>query len=883
MSAQIMVTGVADQNTYYTSATFTIVAQPGFTYSAFLNTNPVPVGVAFTVDEPDFYELHVIRSESATGAIDDLLVRFIVLASERQLTEVGLRRQVPWPTITSSPDEFSGAHLRVLASDRFPTGYEIPVVAWVEDESGHAVRGNGFATAAGHPSIQIRRGVGSGFLASNHPAGALNYAPAVQGLSTNKSIVLESNTTWTVVSGVLSGINRWDHNSRIYIITNLTLNAGATLSIGAGTIVRINPHTDITNNGTFRINGTRDRPVVFMPNARSQPWGGFIMRQGTGEVVGNSVIFTGSGAVARWFGFPPVNPNSKRPEQALFYLQDTQTVSLTDSAAISLAGQFGYARGAGAFVLEHFLLQRATSGGQFGGSLNVNDSAFIEFPEDTADFVAGDNNAFSIGLGGFTNSLIGWAKDDGIDRGYCSFQSCWFEGTFHHGSLAGVFANIVADKSVFIGCGLGVGHYSSSGGVTRCLLTDNQVGVRYQTAGVIATDCMFLHNEHDFFGYDRGVWTQAVRQITATNNFLTSPDTNYPNNHVWQPSVDAWRLGVFGARGHVGVGLAVRPKENTLAIFPDGIPVGLSMYCTNEVRVEYSILGTDGTSATGMLTFPPGKTRDRIPVPRGFTGVLRVDLKNSVNADITGPATLLFQNLPGKVLSPFVAAWKYLDDGSDQGTAWRTTAFDDSNWSNGVARLGFGPDANATTTIRRYLSGTSGRQVTNYYFRRAFFLTNDPSDFASLQFRYQRDDGCIVYLNGNALFTNNMPPGPVNFMTFAAATVGVTGFHETQQFWTNTFDATLLQPGTNILAVEVHQATSGSSDLLWEMELQALPSPYSRLNITRLGGEVVLYWNDSAFSLQAADGISGPWRPAVATNSPSTSPFNGTSFYRLTK
>ena len=29
------------------------------------------------------------------------------------------------------------------------------------------------------------------------------------------------------------------------------------------------------------------------------------------------------------------------------------------------------------------------------------------------------------------------------------------------------------------------------------------------------------------------------------------------------------------------------------------------------------------------------------------------------------------------------ATWKYLDDGSDQGTAWRTSGFIDSGWAEG--------------------------------------------------------------------------------------------------------------------------------------------------------------------------------------------------------
>ena len=34
--------------------------------------------------------------------------------------------------------------------------------------------------------------------------------------------------------------------------------------------------------------------------------------------------------------------------------------------------------------------------------------------------------------------------------------------------------------------------------------------------------------------------------------------------------------------------------------------------------------------------------------------------------------------------------WKYLDNGSDQGTAWRNVTYDDSAWANGPSQLGYG-------------------------------------------------------------------------------------------------------------------------------------------------------------------------------------------------
>ena len=905
--AQIAVNGVTDKATPADTVTFTIVNQAGFTYTAFLNTNPVPVGVAVTVNRPDFYQLYISRTDGLSTTSTN--IRFIVRASERGATEWGLPPQTPWPIIQSSPAEFAGAHLRLLVPPNFPAGYEIPVVGWVLDAGDHAVRANGLLAAAGQNSIQLRRGVGSGFLSSNQPPGVLNYAPSVGGVATNKPITIESPVVWTSVSGALNGATTWPDGARMRVTGHLAVPAGSTLTIGAGAVVLLNSGVNITNDGSITINGTVEEPVVFMPNTRTQPWGGFFMRNSSGSLVANGTIFTGSGA-------NPSGGAGHRPEQCLVLVSNSPTVTMTDSAAIYLAGQFGHAYGGGTFTFTRFLMQRCVTGGEYTGALfSANDSAFIECPDDSANFVDGDNDALyfvSVPAGqanGFTNTLIGWTKDDGIDSGgsgygALNYQSCWFEATFHEGNSLSGYKNTRAWDTVYLDCGQGIedGYDGPTGRVERCVFAANKVGVRhgdnYDSIGnyngrMIATNSLFLWNHHDVFGFNWHTgagngWTQALGQMSISGNKLTVADTNFPDNAVWSPAADAPQLAAYGAKGRVGLALAVRAGQATFGAFPDGLPVGLSMFCTNEVSVDYTLTGTDGASAGGTLVFPPGRLRHFIPLPGSFTGVLRIALANPVNADLTGTSAIYLQNLqpaggPATVLSPLGATWKYLDNGTDQGVAWRATNFNDTAWAVGPARLGFGPDpAPLGTTIRRFVTGTSGAQFTNYYFRRAITVTNNPADFATIQFRYQRDDGCIIYLNGNPIITNNMPAVPVNSLTFASTTIS--GAAATLTFWTNTLPAALLQPGANVIAAEVHQSSSSSSDIAWELEWQGLPTPPSaRVNLSLLGPDAVLYWTDAAYGLEEADAVTGPWRAAAPTNSPSASPALGTRFFRLRK
>src|SRR5688572_10395696 len=116
------------------------------------------------------------------------------------------------------------------------------------------------------------------------------------------------------------------------------------------------------------------------------------------------------------------------------------------------------------------------------------------------------------------------------------------------------------------------------------------------------------------------------------------------------------------------------------------------------------------------------------------------------------------------------STWRYLDNGSNQGTAWRSPGFNDSSWATGPAQLGYGDGDEAT--LVGYGANAAVKYVTTY-FRRTFSVT-DPAAFASLQLRVLRDDGAILYLNGAEVFRTNMPAGTVGHTTAAATAVAGT-------------------------------------------------------------------------------------------------------------
>ncbi|HEY2952833.1 MAG TPA: Ig-like domain-containing protein, partial [Verrucomicrobiae bacterium] len=65
-----------------------------------------------------------------------------------------------------------------------------------------------------------------------------------------------------------------------------------------------------------------------------------------------------------------------------------------------------------------------------------------------------------------------------------------------------------------------------------------------------------------------------------------------------------------------------------------------------------------------------------------------------------------------QLIVPTNSVWKYLDNGSDQGTAWIAPAFDDSSWASGPAQLGYG-DGDEATVVN---SGpTNNYYITTYF------------------------------------------------------------------------------------------------------------------------------------------------------------------------
>lgn len=192
------------------------------------------------------------------------------------------------------------------------------------------------------------------------------------------------------------------------------------------------------------------------------------------------------------------------------------------------------------------------------------------------------------------------------------------------------------------------------------------------------------------------------------------------------------------------------------------------------------------------------------------------------------------------------SSWKYLSNGANLGTAWRSVAYSDAAWALGNAQLGYG-DGDEKTIVS-YGANASSKYITAY-FRKSITIA-DSSMFSGYKLNLKRDDGAVVYINGTEVFRSNMPAGTISYTTLAGAAATDDG--NTAQVKTLTISQ--LKKGVNVIAVEVHQDVASSPDLSFDMELLA-----TNITATLARGP---YMN---MALQT--GVVIRWRTNVATNS----------------
>jgi hypothetical protein len=153
-------------------------------------------------------------------------------------------------------------------------------------------------------------------------------------------------------------------------------------------------------------------------------------------------------------------------------------------------------------------------------------------------------------------------------------------------------------------------------------------------------------------------------------------------------------------------------------------------------------------------------------------------------------------------------AWRYEQTGADLGTNWILPSFNDQAWPEGAALLYVeGADLPAPKNTPLQLGQMS------YYFR-THFQYHGPTVGVTLRLSTVIDDAAVFYLNGKPLYRLEMPD-EVDRQTPANRTVG-----DAVLEGPFVVAGTNLVQGDNVLAVEVHQNSLGSSDIVFGLSIE---------------------------------------------------------------
>lgn len=186
-------------------------------------------------------------------------------------------------------------------------------------------------------------------------------------------------------------------------------------------------------------------------------------------------------------------------------------------------------------------------------------------------------------------------------------------------------------------------------------------------------------------------------------------------------------------------------------------------------------------------------------------------------------AFLLVTPGPGQpvfTVVPSGATWRWLkgtNEASSPISAWRQRSFHDAAWPQGAAPFHYGEGLTGGTLLSdmRYNYGC--------LFLRTPFVVTNLSEIEQVELQANYDDGFVAWINGVEIARANVAAAHPTYTNLASAAREAGVF---ESFPVTLSPTDYLVTGTNVLAVQVFNASLSSSDLRWDAQLRVrLRSP----------------------------------------------------------
>ena len=284
---------------------------------------------------------------------------------------------------------------------------------------------------------------------------------------------------------------------------------------------------------------------------------------------------------------------------------------------------------------------------------------------------------------------------------------------------------------------------------------------------------------------------QLYGEFSDLLRFMNEESINENIVRSWANTTNGRRQYLLGPRREEfrNNGLWPKTEPPQFSQLGGSVPEGYNLAITNEKgKIYYTTDGTD---------------------PRQIGG--------SINPEATSQSG----SSVDVILLPLNSVWKYSDTEGDLGTEWKEPQYNDSGWEEGPSPLGFGNISDTNTLPRTNIPvetqiNPRPRQITTY-FRKNFELEDSQSHF-ELRMKIMSDGGGAVYLNGEEIFRDSNLEANA---TFEMTTSNDTSDLNEGDLDDYIVDASALIDGTNLIAIEMHNGSKSSSDMVMEIQLEA--------------------------------------------------------------
>ena len=272
--------------------------------------------------------------------------------------------------------------------------------------------------------------------------------------------------------------------------------------------------------------------------------------------------------------------------------------------------------------------------------------------------------------------------------------------------------------------------------------------------------------------------------------------------------------------------LSFIPAQGELVFIADGNSQNGPRHLNFTLAQEWGTLGLFAPDLTPLDRVLYGSQSADVSMgrsPNGDTALafFSTPTPGSGNPGGSGPCTVT--NLTINLMD-YTQSWKYNQSNNLDGISWYASNYNDSAWQGpGPGLLAFENNSAITSLVHTVLldprtpvPGLGSDHA--YYFRTRLVLTNDLSAY-TFNAKMRLDDCAVIYINGAEFSRPRMPAGTITNGSFGGGAVGSGTDATVDELFT--IPSSILVPGTNVIAAEVHQVNSTSSDIVWGLALDA--------------------------------------------------------------